>query len=347
MSVKVKKTSDDRLFLLKLVSVVILAFAAALTFRRSAGILAMTPVAFLLCGVSAFVTIKPLLKYAVFAVTVFCVNTIEQSDIRVTLTFSALCLLACVLFECGARMYKSKKSVSIAVLSVSLAALILISVFTVGNPFAAYSAGRVIDEYVEETYSCTESTAAGKYSFGKIYYDFASKGYAVDAVSDKYPTEGAPLAVHDGAIKDSFRPVIEEKLCQPYVLEMTDFLRNRFPNDGFEVRCDEIDIKPDESILASQEGDLYGNVVYEITIGGVQTAPQMLKRVEEYISAIDRAEMPYARIIFKSGISQWYRRSVTVDGTRPEFFDVYTLERVHTATTNRFHRYASRFFEIN
>ena len=52
-----------------------LAFATAFVFRRSSGVLAMTPIALLLCAASAFVKYDLVTKIVMYGAAVFMLNT--------------------------------------------------------------------------------------------------------------------------------------------------------------------------------------------------------------------------------------------------------------------------------
>lgn len=330
----------------KLLIIVVAAFATALLFRRSAGIIAMLPLAFIICGFTAFIGVDTKLKLIIYGITVFCVNTVEQKDINVTIMFTALCLLACAVFEIAARLIKKHKRSGNYVMAIGAVLCVCLSFVFVGNPITAISANKLIKDYTAAKYPQGENYALGEFEFSSIYYNHKTQAYEVEAISNKYPTEAGVISSNGATVSDSFKTIMKEKLAEPYMLEITAVLREYFPNDSFEIICDDIYEKPSENMLISESGKLNGSIDYEIYLGGVQTANAMEEKVEKYISVIDSNEIDYGRIIFKSGISPWVVRSVTVDGNRPLGFNDFTIQQVHPNTSNRFNRYVSRLIGI-
>lgn len=341
-----KTEKSDRFISLKLLLTVALAFCAALVFRRSVGIIAMTPLAFLLIGAGAFINMNPYLKTAAFVLTVFTLNTIEQSDITVTLIYSALCLLACILFEYSAAKIRSGKKRGVAVAAFGAAVCILLSFLFIGNPFRAYKAQKMFDEYIDRVYPASDDSALGRTDFSKVYYNYKTKAFVSDGVSSLYPTETASLTTNGEIINDGFASIMKTKLAEPYLIEMTTLLRDIFPNDSFGIEYDGFAALPGETLFSAAEGELHGNMNYIITIGGIQGAKEMLERTEEYINAIDKADIGYGRIIFRSGIGNWYRRSITVEGGHFIGRPSLELDRVRRSDSTRFNRFVSKLIEI-
>lgn len=326
---------------IKLLIVVALAFVAAVTFRRSAGILAMTPVSLLICALAAFIGISILTKCTVFGITVFTVNTIENDDINVTIMFTALCLLAVFVLSIAAKQIKSGKKYGYAVMVAGVAVCIGLNLFFIGNPFKALDAKDTITEYTDKKYPESENAQLGSFEFSRIYFRHDTKAYVIDAASDKFPTEKASVTLGNEVLADGFEEIMEDKLGEPYVLEIKEFLREKFPDDSFSVELDGFALLPEENAFSSKEGALYGNVRYEIYLGGVQTNAQMQERVEEYVKAIDESGIGYANIVFKSGIGNWQRRYVSIDPNHKKNGFEFEIEYVSKDTSNRFNKYLS------
>lgn len=333
--------SKDRLLGVWLLIVVALAFAAALLFRRSAGILSMTPLALLLCGASAFVPLNLALKAVIFGITVFSVNSIESGSSAATV-YAALCILACAVLGYGADALKAKKKRGIPIICAGAAVCLLLNVFFVGNPFKAYSAKQAFDEYAQANYPQNENAVLGEFEFSKIYYRYDTKAYVVDIVSSEYPTEGASLTLGSNVICDGFKSKMEQKIAEQYVAAMSSAIREAFPHGDFEVSFERFVSLPGQAILSSEPGELAENVCYEIYISGIQTGEAMRKAVLEYINAIDRSGVGYARLTFKSGIGNWQRRYVAIDPNHPLMHPSFELSYSNTATTSYFHEYLLR-----
>ena len=331
--------ANDRYFTLKLLATVILAFVTALCFRRSAGILAMTPVMIILCAASVFIDISNTVKCVVFAFSVFMINTIEAKDIKVTIMFSALCLLAVAVFNIAFLLIKKKKKYGYVIAVLGLFLCVFLNLRFIGNPFTALDAKDRINEYTNATYPNNENAALGEFEFTNIYYRYDTKAYVTDAKSSHYPVDIASITVGDSLLQDGFKGLMEEKISEPYVLEITDVLREAFPNASFSVKADGFSAMPDRVILSSASGELNGNMHYEITLGGVQTSEAMLKTAYKFINAIDRSGVGYAKITFKSGIGNFQRRSITVDPNHLPYHAKTELLYVPLGTTNRFNEY--------
>lgn len=330
---------ETKYFSLKLLAVVVLAFLAALAFRRSVGVVAMFPIALLLCAASAFFDIGTVIKAVIFGITVFTVNTIEDKSTETTIIFSALCLLATLLAGYSFYKIKASKKIGIPIACVSVALCIALSVCFVGNPFAAISANGIIDSYTADNYPNKENAALGSFEFTSIYYDYKTDAYCVDASSTKYPTEPSPISVNGEVLYDSFYHLMESKISTPYVSDMSAVIREGLPDASFSVDFDGFVSFPDQAILSSESGALYNNVRYEITVGGMQSAKDMLEQVTRMVNVIDASGIGYHQLTFKSGIGIWTRRSVTVTTDHIKCHYVPDIDYVSSITTNEFSEY--------
>jgi len=336
-AIKNETDNKEKGFTLKLLVTVIAAFVAALLFRRSAGIIAMTPLAFAICFGAAFIDIKFYIKAAVFGISVFSLNSIENSEISVSLIFTALCLLTLAAFQYSVGVLKSNKKKGIILSSASALICIILSLIFIGNPISAISADKRFDDHIEATYPSEKSDIFGKFEFSSIYYDFATKSYTIDASCTKFPTVNGTITASKTMITDRFHSRMEDILTEPYILEMTGILRESFPMDNFSVSCNELLSLPNENSLDAGEGELYGSIVFEINLGGVQSFDGMQSKVINYMSAIKASEIGYAKIIFRSGSGEWYRRSVTIDkdySLRDPSFETELITKNSTARFN-------------
>ncbi len=332
---------------LKTVSVVLLAFVAAIFFRRSAGVLATFPFAFVFCAISAFINVNPKIKLAVFGITVFALNTVENTDTKVALIFAALCLLACLLFQLSAGVIKKRKAIGICVIAICFVLCTVLSFVFVGNPVSAIKADRILKDYTESKYPAAENGESAKYIFSKTYYNYNTKSFEKQGYGTDSPTEIGTLSVSGETVHDSLKSIVQKNLAQPYVLEITEVLRKRFPDDTFSVSFDEIYKENGKQIISTEKDGLYGRIVFEINLGGVQTANKMAEKVKQYTEVLDNADINYGKIIYKSGISPWVKRSATVDKNRPMGKCDFTVSHVPISTSNRFNRFAKSDFNPN
>lgn len=325
---------------------VVFAFLGAVCFRRSAGILAMTPVAFIIWGAMTLIKTDWRLRTFICVLTAFILNTVEQSDMKVTMTYTTLCLLICLFSTLLSRSIKSKKKLPKLIGYVGIIITISLSISLIGNPIKAISANSSLNEYAENKYPNIENAALGEFELSSIYYVSETGTYAMDITSNLYPTEIGTLTYGENHISDSFEAKMLEKLAEPYVLEITSVLREVFPNDSFSVNFDSISALPSESPFSAKANELYGDIVFDIRLGGVQTANAMLERVDDYTELLERKGIGFSKIIFKSGIGQWVQRSITVSGSSYSELDKLVLERIPTGTSNRFNRYLASIIDI-
>lgn len=334
---KLKQITTSQTF--KLFVVVLLAFFAAITFRRSAGIIAMTPLSLFCCLVAAFIGIGTVMKCTVFGLTAFTVNTLENDDINVTIIFTALCLLAVLVASICARVIKKGKKYGYAILVLGIAMCILLNVYFVGNPIKAFGAQKQISDYTSARYVSAENAYLGNFEYSSIYYRHDTKAYYIDAKSDKFPTEIGAITSNGDNLTDGFLPLMEEKLAEPYLLEMKALFRETYPDDSFSVNFDGFALLPDENPYSASKGELYSNLKYEIILGGVQTAEEMRERITDYVNLLDSSGFEYAHLTFKCGIGIWQRRYVTVDSYHAKNdFDI-EIKYVNRYVSNEFDRY--------
>ena len=279
-----KKIPETLSFALKLFAVIMLGFLAGLVFRPSVGILSMLPLAFLLCGVASCIKVKSRYKLLICPAMVFMLNTIEKDDMRVSLTFTALCLLANIVFEYAAHAFRNKQKRFFAVAPIGSVICIALSFYFIGSPFTAISANRTLSDYTESKYPENENGYFGEFEFSSIRYNNQTKTYYYNAKSSTFPTEIGEISIKNGIVRDGFEPMLERKIKVPYESDFTAYLRKIFPTDSFTVDCVSIASTPDQSILISENLSLKESASYEIHLGGIQTADDMLKRVKYYVS---------------------------------------------------------------
>lgn len=318
-----KKIPENVLFGLKLFAVILLGFSAGLVFRRSVGIVSMFPIAFALCGLASCIDIKTSYKLVIFPVSVFILNTVETADSKIVLTFTALCLLANLFAEYTANAFRKKQKRFFVSLPIGVIVCVALSFAIIGNPFTAISSNNRLKSYVNEKYPEAENAFLGEFEFSTIYYNRDTKTYSYDASCSAFPTEIAEISIKNGVVRDSFKELLYNKIKSPYEVEFTAYLRKIFPTDSFTVECVSVVSLPDENLFLSKEGELKENASYNIHLGGIQTAEEMMSRVRYYISLLDRADAQYDQITFTSGTGPFIRRCVKIDRMRHKFdFDL-------------------------
>lgn len=324
------------------------AFLAALAFRRSAGVVAMTPLAFAITAAAAFLPIDEKTKTLFFGVTAFCLNTVNEQKMRYTLIYTAIITVSCFIFSMGAKyiLQKKKKAVGIPLIAVCLVACTVLGLVYMGNPVAAAKAKADIKEYTQGIYPESENAALGTVEFSDIQYNYADGTYFVYAQSSVYPADEQIISVKDGGLTDLFKPLMEDRILEPYSKSFTAALRKSFPDDIFSVECDSVALLPEESLLAAETGEFYDDITYKIWLGGIQNNTDMTEAVIRYMKVIEKQKLPYDRIVFTGGSNPWIVRAVTVENITYIDNDNYSVDFVSTATSNRFDRFMNYWMKI-
>ncbi len=335
-----KKTEkENRFYTIKLLAVTVMAFVAALLFRRSMGIVAMIPISLIICAATALLDIGYITRTAIVGITVFTLNSIENKNMEIAIVYSALCILTTLLASYSVYKIKANKRIGITIASASGLLCIILSLNIIGNPFSAMAAKDVITPYTDANYPVNENAALGVFEFSAVYYDYTLDAYCVDAKSNKYPTEPSPISVNDDVLYDSFYYLMESKISQIYESDLSAVLRENLPEARFEVTFDGFVTMPGDAILSAESGALYNNVRYDIFISGIQTGEAMLEAVEEMVNVIDASGIGYAQLTFKSGIGLWTRRCVTVTPYHPAGRFDPSMTFVPVLNTNEFSEY--------
>ena len=317
----------ELILLLKLLATVLAAAGAAAVFRRGSGVLAMWPAAVAICLAAAFIGLNIWIKCAVFGITVFAFNTVE-SEMKIALTFTALCVVAVAVLSYGAKIFRKKKAAGVAVLVGGFIVCSALNVYFVGDPVKAYSAQKRIKEYISGHYPddgvlSVFSQGSGakaddlKVDFSKIYYDRDSGAYAVSAVCRFFPTREKTISVpaSGGVVSDGFAAMLEELIAESYRERFAELLRGEFPGSLFEITSSGINGFPDKDLLSGGSEPVLDCVSYDIRVGGTQTAREFDSAVKRVVDVFTRADMSYHEITFSAGIGAWYRRTCVVNGS--------------------------------
>lgn len=304
-------------YLLRLLITVVLATAAALLFRRSSGLLAMFPAAAAICFAAAWIKVGIAVRGAAFAACVFAFNTVEQDDLPLALTYTALCLFTVTAFGIGVRIIKKRRKVAgIAVIAAGLTATLILNGIFIGNPFKAIEAQEKIDSYVAEVYP--ESFTEGNLAFGRlditnVYYDLSTKTYAKGAVCSRLPTLPGVISCDSGGnMSDTLLKQLGSVIAENSRSAVYDILRQAFPDASFTVTADSIWRYPEKQLFEVGENDISGRINYIIRIGGIQTVSEFRAEAEKFAEILDASGYKYCKTVFTAGISEWYRFSAVL-----------------------------------
>lgn len=325
---------------------VALAFAAGLCFRQSAGVVTMFPVALAIAVISVFLPEPSLvLKAAIFGITVFILNTAEQKDLKITFTYTALCLLAVIAAGLGKKRLKKKKAQGIAIICAGALVFMVLSFFIIGNPIKAISSEKRLDAYADREYPAEGSVQGGRFETSRVYYNRKTGAYAIDVVNDRYPTESAALYTTGSVIYDAVKNNMEQHAAEPYVLEITRILREKFPKGKFEVSLDGFALFDGETIYTLSEEELAKRVIYKISISGIQLESEWKKSVSDYIDALDEANADYAHIVFRYGTGDYTRHEVVIRKNHLKNLPFFPSRLVLKGYSTQFNEFVEKVIE--
>lgn len=293
---------------------VLLAFAAALCLRRSAGIIAMLPAGIALTFASAFIGQDIITRFSAFLVTVFVLNTVEEKDARIVALFMALCLLALVFSELGARALKKNRTRGIVLLSAGAAVCIAVSAVFIGNPVSAAKSQKLIRAELDRKYPSAVSEELGGLEASAVYYDVFSRIYAADITCGSEPTRPARMYTMGGAVYDSFESVAEECLARPVITRLSELLEGKLRSYDYSVGHAGLTKTSGGTIPCGGAESIAAATRLTVRISGVQTEEAFVSAAEEFITAIDGIGFPYESITFTETRSVWLPRTAVVSG---------------------------------
>lgn len=298
---------------------VLLAFAAALCLRRSAGIIAMLPAGIALTFASAFIGQDIITRFSAFLVTVFVLNTVEEKDARIVALFMALCLLALVFSELGARALKKNRTRGIVLLSAGAAVCIAVSAVFIGNPFSAAKSRKLIRAELDRKYPYAVSEELGGLEASAVYYDVFSRIYAVDITCGSEPTRPARMYTMGGTVYDSFEPIAAECIGHPVITRLSELLESKSLLYNYSVELAGVTKDYGGAMPVGGTDDTAARVKLSVRISGAQTEELFISAAEEFIAAVDGLNFPYESITFTDTRSVWLPRTAVVSGQHPRF----------------------------
>ncbi len=310
-----KPQEKEQYFSLKLFITVLLAFCAAILFRPSAGILAMTPLPLIIVFFASFVKIGLGYRVFCFGVTVFAFNSTQHGNVYLAGICAALTAGACILFHFGIKAFEKKHTWGLLTFGFSAFLCTVLCFFVMGNPFSALKAKDIVDSYTSITYPAEVNGTPTQYEISPIRYDASGKFYFVDIRNLKSPTDQSTLAVCGTYLCDNFAPILEFNLMEPSRMELTDILRSAFPDENFKISQTGIGGFPKNCAVQEGTTALKERMSFEIHLGGVQLTSEFEEKAKKFLDRIDESGFVYSRITFTAGNSFWYRLACDVESS--------------------------------
>lgn len=300
----------------KLILTAFLAFLAAYFALPARGLVSTLPLYVLIILISAAIRISVWQKAALFGIFAFIYTSIEYDFIH-ALGFSALCILTVFISSFAFKLF-SKKKVFPAILS-----LILISACTFphayffGNIIKGINANKIINNYVEERYSDEGSFVS------HTYYDYKTDSYKADVYDSKAPTEIYSLSVRNIFLHDSYKQYAQKALMNSRMLEITTALREKYPDDNFEVIPIEISGYPfSEQINLSDTTDYNSKMRFKIIVCGLLNKQDFAEKSNGYYDTIMNSGIDFREIVFTGGgyFQNSFRISVSANPLIKDFY---------------------------
>lgn len=303
---EIQKRSFDFAYYARLIAFVLLAFAGTYYTLPQRGLISTLPVYIVAILIAALIRLPVWQKAALFGVFAFTFTTVYYK-VEYALIFTAICIATVLLCSIAFRLMTKKKVLT------SIISVLLICVCVLPHPFLfgtfpqGLQADKIIQEYVSKHYTSEGIVVSG------TAYDFQTGCFKATVYDVKAPTERYSLSVYNARLTDSFRSFAEKKLMEKRTLEITEALRERFPNDRFSVTPLGISGYPfQDQISLSDTNNYNDNMRFEIQVPGYLYKADFAKKAEAYYNALIDAKMSFREVVFIGGGEYLNAMSISV-----------------------------------
>jgi len=301
-----EKRSFDFAYNARLIAAVLLAFAGTYFTLPQRGLVSTLPVYVVAILIAALLRLPVWQKAALFGVFAFIFTTVYYKT-EYALIFALICIVTVLLCSLAFHLMTKKKVLT------SIISVLLIFVCVLPHPLLfgtfpqALQADNMIREYVSKHYTSDEIVVSG------TAYDFETGCYKATVYDVKAPIERYSLNVYRAKLTDSFKSFSEIKLMEKRTIEITEALRERFPNDRFSVKPLGIVGYPfEDQISLSDPNDYNDNMRFEIQVPGYMFKEDFAKKAEAYYNALLQAKLTFREVVFIGGGDYLNALSVSV-----------------------------------
>ncbi len=285
---------------LPLLLTALLACAAALCFRPSAGRWMMFPVYPVCVGLAALLPGKRWARATLFLALTAFLNLVEADTVPEALFVLGAAAVFFVLVELAVWCFRRKKRLTAALGVVMAVGCLCANALLFGDPISAALAQKKIDAYIEQTYD----VETGGHLFDVLRFDTRHRVYTLSAACEKYPNLTGEIFVSGDYVVDHYKTLLESLEMQDPASAVLSALADAFPNDTFHVDKLGIDglIRPGTHYSIYNETDYGQKTSFCVRLSGTISEERLFERAQNYLDVLSGEGVPFGDIVFVGGV---------------------------------------------
>ncbi len=294
---------------LPLLLTALLACAAALCFRPSAGRWMMFPVYPVCVALAALLPGKRGMRATLFLVLTAFLNLVEADTVPEALFVLGAAAAFFVLVELAVWCFRRKKRLTVVFGVIMAVGCLCTNALLFGDPISAALAQKKIDAYIEQTYDVEN----GGHLFDVLRFDTCHRVYTLSAACEKYPNLTGEILVSGDYVVDHYRELLESLEMQDPASAVLSALADAFPNDTFHVEKTGIDglIKPGTRYSIYNETDYGQKTSFCVLLSGTISEEKLYERARNYLDVLSGEGVPFKDVVFVGGVGIYCRPCLT------------------------------------
>ncbi len=324
MKLKRKAELSPALSLLYVLLIGLLACAASLTMRSSAGIWSTVPLYPVCVAVACFIPAKSWHRFLFFGGITLLLNLAEGTPAE-CLPYLLVAVGCFGTVSVAMALLKSRKLKKSLIGGCILVSYLVFSFLFMGNPFVAFGKSAALNEYIETHYG------EGNH-FENVRYDTTSGCYTVTAYNKRFPSETAEIFLMGDRVIDHYRELVEQQALREQALVLTTTLREAFPKDSFTVTGVRIDgfLKNGERFDAYETKADPADMHFYIELSGKPIFEKYYEGVQGYARTFAMKNTEFASVTYLCGTGLHFRVAIIPeisDGfyVTPETIAIHTV----------------------
>lgn len=318
----------------------LLACAASLTMRASAGIWSTLPLYPVCVAAACFLPVKAWHRFLFFGGITLILNLAESTPME-SIPYLLVAAGCFALVSGGIALLKQKKLKSGLLGGGLLVCYLVFAFLYMGNPFTAFGKSAALSEYIETHYG------EGNH-FENVRYDTTSGCYTVTAYNQRFPSETAEIFLMGDRVVDHYKELVEEQTLREQALVLTKVLREAFPGDSFTVTG----VKIDGFLHDGEKFDAYRtkadpkDMHFYVELSGKPVFEKYYHGVQGYARTFAMKGTEFASVTYLCGTGLHFRVAI-----QPQVSDGFyvTPERIaiHTVAHPENHFYLRQYEDWN